>query len=200
MTRVVSASSLVRIGLLALAYFAAARLGLLFAIPPGNATSVWPSSGIALAALLLWGYRAWPGIWLGSLLANSQTDASMLVAAAMASGNTLEAVLGAWAVRRWADRSAPCNNVQCVLRWSVIIALACTPAALVGAISLVLSGTMAWSAFPSNALTWWLGDTAGILAVAPLILAWSSKQDALPTTGKKLEAFALLAVVTAVGA
>ena len=59
-----------QVSLLAAAYFAAAKASLMLAIPPGYATAVWPPSGIALAALLLFGNRVWPGIWLGAALAN----------------------------------------------------------------------------------------------------------------------------------
>jgi len=59
-----------QIALLAALYFLSAKLALALAIPPGYATPIWPPSGIALAALLLAGTRLWPGVWLGSLLAN----------------------------------------------------------------------------------------------------------------------------------
>src|SRR6186997_3220402 len=62
--------------LLAAVYFIAAKLSLTLAIPPGYATAVWPPSGIALAALLLFGRGVWPGIWLGATLANLGVDAS----------------------------------------------------------------------------------------------------------------------------
>ncbi|MBI5535145.1 MAG: MASE1 domain-containing protein [Deltaproteobacteria bacterium] len=200
MTRAWGGVFLLRIGLLALAYFAAARLGLLFAIPPGNATPVWPASGIALAALVLWGNRAWPGIWLGSLLSNTLTEVSVVTSAAMASGNTLEVLLGAWAVRRWIGVATPCDKVGCVVRWAGIATVVSTLAALIGATSLGLGGYMPWSAFGSNWLTWWLGDTAGTLAVAPLILAWANKQDDTRPEGGKLEAGALVLIVVVVSA
>jgi integral membrane sensor domain MASE1 len=57
-----------QMGMVALAYFAAARMSLVLAIPPGYATAVWPPSGIALAAALLLGNRVWPGIWIGAAL------------------------------------------------------------------------------------------------------------------------------------
>ena len=56
--------------MLAAANSPTARLGLLLVIPGGHVTSVWPPSGIALAAMLLCGRRVWPGIWLGSFAAN----------------------------------------------------------------------------------------------------------------------------------
>ena len=64
----------IQVILLTASYFAVATIGLAFAIPPGNASAVWPTSGIALVAVLLLGNRVWPGVWLGALLANSTTD------------------------------------------------------------------------------------------------------------------------------
>ena len=58
------------IGLLAVGYTVLAKAGLVFAIPPGNATAVWPAAGLAVAALLLLGCRAWPGVWLGAAITN----------------------------------------------------------------------------------------------------------------------------------
>ena len=81
--------------MLAALYFAAAKLSLMLAIPPGYATAVWPPSGLALAAILLAGNRVWPGIWLGAALANVTVQSSALAAVFIGSGNTLEAVVGA---------------------------------------------------------------------------------------------------------
>ena len=81
-----------QLALIALLYFVAARLSLALAIPPGYATAVWPPSGIALAAALIFGSRVWPGIWLGAALANITVEASFVAAALIASGNTLEAL------------------------------------------------------------------------------------------------------------
>src|SRR6266498_1843892 len=86
---------------LAAVYFVAAKLSLVFAIPPGYATAIWPPSGIALAALLLWGTRLWPGVWLGAALVNFTIEGSPLLAVLIATGNTLEAVVGAALIRRY---------------------------------------------------------------------------------------------------
>ena len=84
----------------ALAYFAAARFGLGFAVVAEQVTVVWPSSGIALAALLVLGFQAWPGVWLGALAANALAHEGLGTALAIAVGNTMEAVAGAWLLRR----------------------------------------------------------------------------------------------------
>src|SRR5437763_7721824 len=78
-------------GLLAAVYFAAAKLSLLLAIPPGYATAVWPPSGIALGALLLAGTALWPGVWFGSFAANLTIEGDLLAAAIIASGSSLQA-------------------------------------------------------------------------------------------------------------
>src|SRR5262245_25182636 len=62
-----------RVGLLAAAYFITGRVGQVLSVPPGNVTAVWMPSGIALAAVLLWGYRIWPGIWMGAFSVNVRT-------------------------------------------------------------------------------------------------------------------------------
>src|SRR5438093_1488755 len=96
-----------RIALLAAVYLVAAKLGLKLAIVNDYATAVWPPTGIALSALLLWGYRLWPGVLIGAFLANVTTGAAVtlpatLASAGIATGNTLEALLGAYLVSHFA--------------------------------------------------------------------------------------------------
>src|SRR5215471_1056093 len=86
--------------LLASVYFSAAKVSLLLAIPPGYATAVWPPSGIAVAVLLMLGARFWPGVWLGAALANITVEGVLGGPALIATGNTLEALVGAALIRR----------------------------------------------------------------------------------------------------
>lgn len=161
--------------LLVAGYLAAAWIGLAFAIPPGIATAVWPASGIALAAMLLLGMRVWPGVWLGALLANSLlTTVSPATAAAIATGNTLEALLAAWLCRRLLPQTAaPFQRVEEAFLFAVVAGVASTVAATVGAASMVLGGDAAWHQFLANWGTWWLGDVAGLMIVVPLVLAYA---------------------------
>src|SRR5688572_16133830 len=130
-----------QMGLLAAAYFVAAKASLMLAIPPGYATAVWPPSGIALAALLLLGSRAWPGIWIGATLANLTVASSPFVALAIGSGNTLEALAGAALVRRYiADAPPYFDRVRNVVKFVAVAALCATTAATVGVTSLALAG------------------------------------------------------------
>src|SRR5579862_7648686 len=89
------ASDVATIAALALVYFIGGKFGLKLAFLNQSATAVWPPTGIALAAVLLLGYRVWPGIWLGAFLVNITTAGSVLTSICIAGGNTLEAVVGA---------------------------------------------------------------------------------------------------------
>src|SRR5262245_16738668 len=86
-----------------LLYFLAGKGGLKLAFFHASATAVWPPAGIALAFLLIWGYRVWPGVLAGAFLVNVTTPASALTALGIAVGNTLEGVLAAYLVNRFAD-------------------------------------------------------------------------------------------------
>jgi len=90
---------LVSIILLAIAYFGAARFGLSLASVHTNVSPVWAPTGIALAAVLLLGYRVWPGILIGAFLANYPTPVPTAASGLIAVGNTVEALAGAFLLR-----------------------------------------------------------------------------------------------------
>src|SRR5262245_47544295 len=100
------ASRAVEIGAVALAYFLAARLGLLLALHYKNISPVWPPSGVAMAALIAWRVRPWPGLAIGAFLANYSTGLPLQTSFVIAVGNTLEGLLCANLLRRsgWFDR------------------------------------------------------------------------------------------------
>ena len=180
----------VEVALLAAAYFAAAKVALLYAIPPGYATPVWPSSGIALAALLLLGYRAWPGVWLGAALVNFTVNASMPLALLIASGNTLEALVGAALVRRQVGIPYQFERSAEVVRFVAATVLAGAVAASVAIVPLAVSHSLAGADLYSNWWTWWQGDVAGMILVTPLILSWCGRGAVAWTRRKILEASA----------
>jgi PAS domain S-box-containing protein len=189
-----------RLGAIALCYFAAAKASLIFAIPPGYATAIWPPSGIALAALLLWGMRAWPGVWLGAALTNYTVDLSMPAALGIATGNTLEGVCAAWLVSRLTDRNAEFVQPEKVFLFAAIAALASMVAATVGVSSLYFAGSVSGEQFFGNWYTWWQGDATGILLVTPCILAWArGASDAGTRAGtREIAIFGTLLVATLV--
>src|SRR5687768_6611953 len=86
--------------LLAVVYFAAAKLGLSLASLHKNVTPVWPPTGIAIGALLIFGRRLWPGIFIGALAVNALTEIPFGSALGIATGNTLEALAAWWLLHR----------------------------------------------------------------------------------------------------
>src|SRR5579859_624053 len=89
--------------LLFLVYFTAGKLGLKLAFVNASATAVWPPSGIAVSAFLLLGYRVWPALFLGAFLVNLTTSGTVWTSLGIATGNTLEGLVGAYLVNRFAN-------------------------------------------------------------------------------------------------
>src|SRR5262245_6692646 len=188
-----------RLAVLTVVYFAAGKLGLSLALVHESATAVWPPTGIALAALLLYGYRMLPAIFVGAFLVNLTTVGSMAPSLGIATGNTLEAVIGVWLVRRWAGGRAVYARAQTVFAF-VGLAGVIAPAvsATVGVASLVLGGR-AGSGLGEIWLTWWLGNMAGALVVAPVIYLWMAEPRARPARRELLELVLVLAAALLVG-
>src|SRR5438094_6392160 len=165
--------SVVAIVGLAVVYFFSGRFGLSLAMVNESASAVWPPTGIAFAALLLWGYRLWPGIFLGAFLVNITTQGSVATTLAIAAGNTLEALLGAWAIHRFANGEKVFERARNIFRFVVLTPiLSTTVSATLGVTSLTLGGFAQWDQYPAVWLTWWLGDAVGDLIVAPLMVIW----------------------------
>src|SRR5688572_24653252 len=158
--------------LLTAVYFAAAKFGLSLASVHTNVSPVWPPTGIALAAILILGYRVWPGIFLGALLINLLTPVPMATAFGIAFGNTIEALIAARVLSAVGFRPSM-DRARDVFKF-VVVATACTTiSATIGNLSLYLGGASSLANFGSLWMTWWLGDLTGAVTVAPLILTWS---------------------------
>src|SRR5947207_4532955 len=166
-------SGLLVIGILAIIYFVAGKLGLMLASLHASASPVWPPAGIALAALIVLGYRAWPAIFVGAFLVNVTTAGNVATSLAVASGNTLEAMCGAWLVNRFAGGTTVFNRPQGVFKFALAAVVSTIISAAFGVTSLALAGFADWANYGAIWLTWWLGDTTGDLLVAPLIILWS---------------------------
>jgi len=166
-------SGLPVVGLLTLVYFIAGKFGLILASLHASASPVWPPAGIALAALLVLGYRAWPAIFVGAFLVNVTTVGNVATSLAIASGNTLEAICGAWLINRLAGGTTVFDRPQGVVKFALAAVVSTVISPAVGVTSLALGGFADWANFGAIWLTWWLGDTTGDLLIAPLIILWS---------------------------
>jgi len=166
-------SALPVIGIVTIVYFIAGKLGLSLAFLHASASPVWPPAGIALAVLLLLGYRIWPAIFVGAFLVNATTAGNLASSLAIAAGNTLEAVCGAWLVNRFAGGTSVFDRPQGVFKFAVAAAVSTIISPFFGVTSLALGGFADWANYGAIWLTWWLGDTTGDLLIAPLIILWS---------------------------
>jgi len=160
--------------IIAIVYFAAAELGLSLASLHSNVTPVWPPTGIAIASLLIFGRRIWPGIFAGALAANLLTDIPVVSSFGIAVGNTLEALTAGWLLERSKTWRRSFNSLGDVMTFVVYAAvLAPLVSATIGSLSLCLADAKEWARFPWIWLTWWMGDGFGALIVTPLLLSWS---------------------------
>jgi len=168
--------------ILAVCYVVAAKLGLLFATVHGSVTMVWPPSGIALAALLILGPRLWPGVFLGAFVINLLLSGNNIASLGIACGNTIEAVLAVWLIKEIILKIKPAVSVGNLYKFFLIALICPVIAAIVGSTSLIIGGLTEWSVFTSLIWTWWLGDAAGILVFAPVLVAWSRniQVDSIP--------------------
>src|SRR6184192_4224930 len=161
------------IGILSVIYFIAGKLGLMLASLHASASPVWPPAGIALAALLLLGYRAWPAIFIGAFLVNVTTAGNVATSFAIATGNTLEALVGAWLVNRFAGGTNVFDRLQGVFKFALAAGISAIISPAFGVTSLALAGFADWANYGAIWLTWWLGDVTGDLVFTPLVLLWS---------------------------
>src|SRR5690349_15950912 len=162
---------LAAVGLIAALYFVAGKFGLTLASVHTNVSPIWPPTGIALAAVLLFGVRVWPGVFLGALLVNLTTPIPLTATLVISIGNTLEAVGAASLLRAFNFRNS-LDRARDVFKF-VCATVVCTMfAATIGNLSLTLLHSAQWSQFPLLWLTWWFGDLTGAVTVAPLILTW----------------------------
>jgi two-component sensor histidine kinase len=156
-------------------YVGLAKLSLALASIHPSATPIWPPTGYALGAVLLLGYRVSPAIFLGALVANVTTAGSISTALAIAAGNTLESLIGAYFINRWSDGRSTFDTPAGVSRFALICLIPSTmTSATLGVGSLSLGGYADWSEFRSIWTTWWMGDVAGALVITPAIVLWGT--------------------------
>ena len=158
--------------LVGLAYFTFAYLGLRFASINSSATPIWPPTGLAIAAMLLWGNRIAPAIFVAAFLINQLTAGSIFTSLAIASGNTLEAVIAGYLVGHWA-KGELFDTPLGTIKFALIVLAATAVSATIGVSSLTFAGYADVSGFTSVWLTWWFGDLAGALIVTPVVVLWA---------------------------
>jgi signal transduction histidine kinase len=160
--------------LLTVAYFTVGKLGLVFPLMRPSITPVWPPSGIAVAALLIFGYRLWPGVFLGALAVELTTACGFLTSLFVAGGNTVESLVAVWLANRFAGGQNFFKRPWDVVKFTVLVGMASpliSPPLGVRGIS--LSRFIPWASDPSIGLIWWLSDAVSLLVLTPLLVVWA---------------------------
>jgi PAS domain S-box-containing protein len=176
-------------------YFIAAKAGLSLASVHTNVSPVWPPAGIALAAVLLLGYRIWPAILVGAFFANFLTPVPVATAGVIAFGNTLEALSGGF-ILRWIGFHESLDRAMDVFKFVVAVIFCTMISATIGNLALAVGHAARWTDFGSLWVTWWLGDLTGALTLAPLLLTWAAGRHQWLPKRRYLEATVLLLLLS----
>jgi integral membrane sensor domain MASE1 len=167
------------LGLVFVLYLLAGKAGLAVPFTSGNVSPVWPASGVAIAAVLLWGYEIWPGIALAAFLVNFLSPIPRLSAVGLGLGNAASALLGGYILRRLAGLEFSIARLRDVLGLIIAAIVSPTLAASAGVTVLFLAHVQPWSDFGSAWRVWWLGDAMGVLIVTPLFFAARELADSI---------------------
>jgi signal transduction histidine kinase len=180
----------------ALLYYLFARLGYFLAFENTTALPAWPPSGIAFALILLLGRQAWPGITIGSLVANIMAywnnpalgpQAIITISSMIAVGNTLEAVVGNYLVKVWIKNDFPFEQAKNAFRFLFVTLMMCLIGAGVGTASLYANGVVQPESILTTLFSWWIGNVVGILLFTPFVLSLARRIRFRISTQKSLE-------------
>ncbi|SEJ81134.1 MASE1 domain-containing protein [Paraburkholderia diazotrophica] len=180
-------------GIVALAYYTGAKIGLAYAVVGGAISLVWPSSGIALVALLALGFRVAPGIAIGSFLANVSGGVPVAVAAAIGTGSMVGALTAAIVLSRATRFQITLDRINDVLAFIGVAAVMSTAvSALVGTTALLGGGLVPVTQYVAAFVKWWLGDMMGVLVVAPPLFSFLTYSNPVRSAEQAIEACGLI--------
>lgn len=167
-------SNVLRSGILALAYFLTARMGFELPLMAHSTGLFWPPAGLALAALLLFGARLWPGVLLGALLTHLASGLPPVAVIGISFGSTAEAWLGAYLLRRYSRFNTDLNDVADIFRllfWGAMVSTFFCAAN--GVFWLAQQGVISWQLYTDAFAFWWMGDMLGVMLFAPALIGFS---------------------------
>jgi signal transduction histidine kinase len=176
----------IKIIFVALLYYVFARIGYLFAFENTTALPAWPPSGIAFALIILLGRSAWPGITIGSLIANIMAywnhpslppQTIISVSSFIALGQTLETLTGNFFVKKWIKNDFPFNQTNHAFRFLFVTLIMCLVGASIGTASVYFNGAVVGEDFLKTGFSWWVGNVVGILLFTPFILSIARKHE-----------------------
>ncbi len=182
---------LLRVCLVLLGYFALGKLGLSVPFTADNISPLWPAAGLAIGAVVVWGYGMWPGILLGAFFVNFFSPLPHVSAGILAVGNTSSALLGGYLLKRVARFHPPLIRLNDVV-WLITLGSLISPvlAAFIGTSGLYFAHIQPWDHFISAWRIWWWGDALGVLVAAPCFLA--GRELTFPIRRKRRYEFLLM--------
>jgi PAS domain S-box-containing protein len=190
---------LAKVAALGAGYYVTAKLGLRLASENSLVTAVWPPTGVAVAGLLLFGRRVWPGVATAAFLANLTSGASPLLALGITVGNTLSPLAAVTVLRAWRIR-ADLSRLGDVIALLGVGVASMLISATFGTLALLATGTVSAAGALRAWLVWWVGDAMGVVLVAPFLLALAARTGSpYPCSRcRKAESVALLLVAAGV--
>ncbi len=153
-------------------YFVGGYLGLSIPYIGSQITLIWPPTGIALAALLLWGYRIIPGIWLGAFLVNLATGASWVPSLGISIGNTLGPFAACLLLQRAGFERRMDKHRDVVIFVLAGAVLPMTITAMIGSLTLMISRLLPSAQWATAWSAWWWGDLLGVLLFTPPLISF----------------------------
>ena len=179
---------------LAFTYFFVGKIGLGLITPSDSVTGIWLPAGLSLAALLLRGNRAWPGIFVGSVFLSIKMSGAISIALLFAVINTSEALIGAYLVNKYANGVNAFFKARDVLRFVILAGiLASTLAAIFGAALLCAAGFAGWSDFSMLWFVWSVADLLGILFLTPFLVLLLGHKHHASGLAEQIEIGAMIA-------
>jgi PAS domain S-box-containing protein len=185
---------------IAIAYFGLAVSGLLVPWINPTATPLWPPTGLALALMLIRGYRIWPAILVGGFFSTAVDGGALSEAACIALGTPIAALAGAWLINRWSHGRETFATPLGVAKFAVI---AFAPTAMISAamatLGLVLANDIGLANPVAKWTARWLADASGTLLIAPVIVLWATKPSRAWSRWSLLETAGVVIVTAAIG-
>jgi anti-anti-sigma factor len=186
-----------RLVLVGVVYYVAARLSLQVALVGNVVTPIWPPTGVAVVALLVYGFDVWPAISLAAFAVNAPIHGAIVGSTLIAIGNTLAPMVGV-ALLRAAGFRRELDRLRDAVALVVLGALvAMTVSATFGTSALLVSGTITRGGLGSSWSVWWAGDATGVLVFAPLLLTLRNVTQL--RSWRVAEAVTAIAAVSCVG-
>lgn len=175
-SKLTSLGPVTRVVILTAFYFVGGMLGKAASFMSGNVALVWPPAGIALAAILLFGYRFWPGVAIGAIIFSLLSGKPFgFFTTATAVGNTVGAITCAYLLRHFVQID---NRLERLRDAAGFIVLACgvgtTINAVFNVVGLCYAGQVPWNQLFEQVVYWWVPNALGTMVVAPLILSWGT--------------------------